>query len=75
MTNEELILERLARIEARLEGVARLEKQMAVFAGPWENLSDLGRDLSLLMDPAVRKLTEEMVEVEIGFQIEDFCHA
>jgi uncharacterized protein YjgD (DUF1641 family) len=72
MTNEELILERLDRIEARLEGVARVEKQMASFAGPWENLSDLGRDLSLLMDPAVRKLTEEMVEVEIGFQIEDF---
>ena len=72
MTNEELILERLARIEQRLEGVARVEKQMAAFAGPWENLSDLGRDLSLLMDPAVRKLTEEMVEVEIGFQMEDF---
>ena len=32
----------------------------------------MGRDLSLLMDPAVRKLTEEMVEVEIGFQMEDF---
>jgi uncharacterized protein YjgD (DUF1641 family) len=72
MTNEELILEKLARIEARLEGVDRMEQQMAAFAGPWENLSDLGRDLSLLMDPAVRKLTEEMVEVEIGFQIEDF---
>jgi uncharacterized protein YjgD (DUF1641 family) len=72
MTNEELILEKLARIEARLEGVAQVEKQMAALAGPWENLSDLGRDLSLLMDPAVRKLTEEMVEVEIGFQIEDF---
>jgi uncharacterized protein YjgD (DUF1641 family) len=72
MTNEELILERLDRIEARLEGVARVEQQMAAFAGPWENLSDLGRDLSLLVDPAVRKLTEEMVEVEIGFQIEDF---
>ena len=51
MTNEELILERLARIEARLEGVARVEKQMAAFAGPWENLSDLGRDLSLLNGP------------------------
>lgn len=72
MTNEELILERLTRIEERLEGVARVEKQMAAFAGPWENLSDLGRDLSLLMDPAVKKLTEEMVEVEIGFQLEDF---
>jgi uncharacterized protein YjgD (DUF1641 family) len=72
MSNEELILEKLARIEARLEGVDRLERQMAAFAGPWENLSDLGRDLSLLMDPAVRRLTEEMVEVEIGFQLDDF---
>jgi uncharacterized protein YjgD (DUF1641 family) len=72
MTNEELILEKLARIEARLDGVARVEQQMAAFAGPWENLSDLGRDLSLLMDPAVKKLTEELVEVEIGFQLEDF---
>lgn len=72
MTNEEMILERLNRIEERLEGVARVEQQLAAFAGPWENLSDLGRDLSLLMDPAVRKLTEEMVEVEIGFQLEDF---
>ena len=72
MTNEELILERLARIEARLDGVARVEQQWPTFAAPCENLSDLGRDLSLLMDPAVRKLTEEMVEVEIGFQLEDF---
>jgi hypothetical protein len=71
MNNEEL-LERLARIEEKLEGVARVEKQLEVFNKPFENLSDLGRDLSLLMDPAVRKLTEEMVEVEIGFQLEDF---
>ena len=72
MTNEELILERLTRIEARLDGVDRVEKQMQAFAGPWENLSDLGRDLSLLTEPAVKKLTEEMVEVESGFQMEDF---
>jgi len=72
MTNEELILERLASIEDRLEGVARVEEQLAAFNRPFENMSDLGRDLSLLMDPAVRKLTEEMVEVEIGFQLEDF---
>ncbi len=72
MTNEELLLERLASIEARLEGVERIESQLAAFNRPFENLSDLGRDLSLLMDPAVRKLTEEMVEVEIGFQLEDF---
>jgi uncharacterized protein YjgD (DUF1641 family) len=72
MTNEEMLLERLTRIEEKLEGMARVEEQLAAFTGPWENLSDLGRDLSLLMDPAVRRLTEEMVEVEIGFQLEDF---
>ena len=71
MNNGEL-LERLARIEAKLEGVARVEKQLEAFSRPFENLSDLGRDLSILMDPAARKLTEEMVEVEIGFQLEDF---
>jgi uncharacterized protein YjgD (DUF1641 family) len=72
MTKEELLLERLARIEDKLEGVARVEAQLAAFTGPWENLQDLGRDLSLLMDPAVRKLNEGMAEVEVGFQLEDF---
>ena len=32
----------------------------------------LSRDLSYLTEPAVRKLTEELVEVETGFQLEDF---
>jgi uncharacterized protein YjgD (DUF1641 family) len=72
MTNEELILEKLARMEERLDGVARVEQQLQKFAGPWENVSDLGRELSLLTEPAVKKLTEELVEVETGFQIEDF---
>jgi uncharacterized protein YjgD (DUF1641 family) len=72
MTNEELILEKLARIEARLGGVDRVEKQLQLFAGPWENLHDLGRDLSFLTEPAVRRLTEELAEVETGFQLEDF---
>ena len=72
MTNEELILEKLARIEARLDGVDRVEKQLQLFAGPWENLHDLGRDLSFLTEPAVRRLTEELAEVETGFQLEDF---
>jgi uncharacterized protein YjgD (DUF1641 family) len=72
MTTEEMLLDRLARIEEKLAGVDRLEKQMAAFAGPWETLTDLGRDLNLLMDPAYKKLTESMAEVEIGFQLEDF---
>jgi uncharacterized protein YjgD (DUF1641 family) len=72
MTNEELILEKLAVIEARLEGVARVEQQLQAFAAPWENARDLGRDLSFLVEPAVKRITEEMVEVETGFQMEDF---
>ncbi len=71
MTNEELLLERLKAIEERLEGVARVEKQLEAIAGPWETLTDLGKDLSILMPPATRRLTEELAEVEIGFQAED----
>jgi len=72
MTNEELILEKLARIEARLDGVDRVEQQLQHYAGPWENLRDLGRDLSFLTEPAVKRLTDELAEVETGFQLEDF---
>jgi uncharacterized protein YjgD (DUF1641 family) len=72
MTNEELILEKLARIEERLDGVTRVERQLQAFAAPWESVHDLSRDLSYLTEPAVKKLTEELVEVETGFQLEDF---
>ena len=72
MTNEELILEKLAAIEARLDGVDRVEQQVQKFAAPWDSVTDLGRDLAFLTEPAVRKLTEELVEVESGFQLEDF---
>ncbi|MDI6853033.1 MAG: DUF1641 domain-containing protein [Deltaproteobacteria bacterium] len=71
MSPEEQLLERLARIEAKLDGLDRLEKQMQVFAGTWENFHDLSRDVSLLMEPAVQHLTDELVEVETGFQLED----
>jgi uncharacterized protein YjgD (DUF1641 family) len=70
MTNEDME-ERLARIEDKLGGVSRLEKQLASFLSSWESMSDLGRDLSHLMEPAVKQLTEGMMEVEIGFQLED----
>ncbi len=72
MNRDDLILERLAKIEERLEAVARVEEQLADFGRAWENLSDLGRELSLLTNPTVRRLTEELVEVESGFQVEDF---
>lgn len=72
MNREDLILERLAKIEERLEAVARVEEQLADFGRAWENVTDLGRELALLTHPAVRRLTEELVEVESGFQVEDF---
>lgn len=71
MSNEEMILERLTRIEEKLDTVARVEEQLAVFTRTYENLSDLSKDISLLMDPAVRRLTDELVNVESGFQMED----
>jgi uncharacterized protein YjgD (DUF1641 family) len=71
MPGEDLILERLASIEAKLDRVAALEKRLDDFARPWDSLADLGRDLSLLMSPSVKLLTEELAEVETGFQLED----
>ncbi|MBM4275862.1 MAG: DUF1641 domain-containing protein [Deltaproteobacteria bacterium] len=71
MSNDELILERLARIEEKLERVSAMEEQLGAFANSWDSLRDLGRDLSLLMDPSVKLLTEELAEVETGFQLED----
>jgi uncharacterized protein YjgD (DUF1641 family) len=71
MNTAEQLLERLTRIEAKLEGVDRLEKQVEVFTRTWENFHDLSRDMSLLLDPAVQSLTDELVEVETGFQLED----
>jgi uncharacterized protein YjgD (DUF1641 family) len=71
MSGEDLILERLARIEEKLDRVAALEKRLDDFARPWDSIADLGRDLSLLMSPSVKLLTEELAEVETGFQLED----
>ena len=67
MTTEEQILERLTRIEEKLDRFSRLEGMTDVF----ENFQDLGRDISLLTHPAVKMLTEELGEVETGFQLED----
>jgi uncharacterized protein YjgD (DUF1641 family) len=71
MSGEDLILERLARIEEKLDRVAAVEQRLDTFARPWDSLADLGTDLSLLMSPAVKLLTEELAEVETGFQMED----
>jgi hypothetical protein len=71
MSGEEQILERLARMEEKLDRVTDFEEQWRNFGRTWESLSDLGRDLSLLTGPGARLLTEELAEVETGFQIED----
>jgi uncharacterized protein YjgD (DUF1641 family) len=65
------ILERLVRLEEKLDRLTAGQEQLSPFIRSYENLSDLGRDLSLLMGPGVRLLTEELAEVETGFQIED----
>ena len=71
MSDQDLILERLASIEEKLDRVAAVEKRLDDFARPWDSIADLGRDLSLLTSPSVKLLTEELAEVETGFQMED----
>ncbi len=71
MSGEELILERLSQIEAKLDRVTALEQRLDAFARPWDSVADLGKDLSLLITPSVKLLTEELAEVETGFQLED----
>jgi uncharacterized protein YjgD (DUF1641 family) len=61
MTNEELILERLDRIEAQLAPIA-------VTAG---GIADLRKDLIPLSGQAFRLLIRELEDVESGFQLED----
>ena len=61
MTNEELILERLDRIEAQLAPIA-------VTAG---GISELREDLLPLSGQAFRLLIRELEDVESSFQLED----
>ena len=67
MSAEEQILERLTRIEEKLDRFSQLQGMTDVF----ESFQDLGRDVSLLTYPTVKMLTEELGEVETGFQLED----
>ncbi|MFZ2088492.1 MAG: DUF1641 domain-containing protein [Desulfobaccales bacterium] len=71
MSAEEQILERLTRIEEKLEQFSSCADQLKNFTNVFENFHDLGRDVSLLTYPAVKILTEELGEVETGFQLED----
>ncbi len=61
MTNEELILERLDRIEAQLAPISQTA------AG----IKDLREDLIPLSGQAFRLLIRELEDVESGFQLED----
>jgi uncharacterized protein YjgD (DUF1641 family) len=70
MTND-LILERLERLEEKIDRLSASQEQLSPFVKSFESLSDLGRDLSLLTGPGARLLTEELGEVETAFQIED----
>jgi uncharacterized protein YjgD (DUF1641 family) len=71
MSTDDQILERLGRLEEKLDRLSAGQEQLSPFLRSYENLSDLGRELSLLMDPGVRLLTEELGEVETAFQMED----
>jgi len=70
--SDDVIQARLARIEEKLDGLATLQAKVDKFLDPLESLMDLKRDLSILAGPGVRLLTEELAEVETGFQLEDF---
>ena len=71
MSTDDQILERLARLEEKLDRLTAGQEQLSPFIRSYENLTDLGRDLSLLMGPGVNLMTEELAEVETGFQLED----
>jgi len=61
MTNEELILERLDRIEAQLAPISHTAS----------GISELREDLIPLSGQAFRLLSRELEDVESGFQLED----
>jgi uncharacterized protein YjgD (DUF1641 family) len=63
MTNEELILQRLDRIEAQL---APLSQSAA-------SLNELKRDLTPLANSGVQLIIKELEDVEAAFQLEDLA--
>ena len=62
MTTEELILERLDRIEA----------QLAPMAQTASGVGELWEDLTPLSSQAIRLLIRELEDIESSFQLEDF---
>ena len=71
MSTDDQILERLARLEEKLDRLTAGQERLSPVIRSYDSLTDLGRDLSLLMGPAVNLMTEELAEVETGFQLED----
>lgn len=61
MTNEELILQKLAKIEAQIDPVFNTGKRVV----------ELKDDIVPLIHPAVKVLTKELQGLEAGFQMED----
>lgn len=61
MTNEELILEKLDRIEAQLAPMVRTAKGM----------TELKEDVTPLLNLAVKQMIEELGDIESSFQLED----
>jgi uncharacterized protein YjgD (DUF1641 family) len=61
MTNEELILAKLEKMESQLEPIVKTQQAML----------ELKEDLIPLSNTAVKLLIEELKEVEAGFQLED----
>ncbi len=62
MTGEDMILERLGR----------MEDQLKVLTQQAQSAAELRKDLAPLINSAFRILMQEMGEVEFGFQLEDF---
>jgi len=62
MTNEELILEKLERIEAQIQPLIKTS----------EKVSELKNDLIPISNQATAIFIEQLTEIEAGFQLEDF---
>jgi uncharacterized protein YjgD (DUF1641 family) len=62
MTNEELILEKLERLERQIQPLIKTS----------EKLAELKKDLIPISNHATALLIKELQEVEVSFQLEDF---
>ncbi len=62
MTNEELILEKLERLETQIQPLIKTSEKFA----------ELKNDLIPISNHATALLINQLTEVEAGFQIEDF---